>query len=666
MRKRKFLVFLTAIIMLISLFPAAAMAATWNDVDTWEELEQAFGDTDNTVVINLTGDIDFLDALLTLQGTTYTINGTEYTLTHVFLGGDGNVEINANVAGDYDAALSVYQNVTLTINGDIETANGQDAIYSVKNTNVTVNGNIDAGGTGVNAQEDAQVTVNGMITARGDGVYAADDANVTVNDSIAAYGDGVSGHDDSSVTVTGNINAEDTGIYASDNTTVTVTGNVTGEDGIHAYDNSSVTVTGDVSGKSGDAESVDMSDPTDYSDGGDGISAADSAQVEVNGNVTGGDAYGTYGYAGNAINALDSSAVTVTGNTTGGSVIADPDVPAVGNQISISGAGVSMSSTAKVTVNGDVTAGTTNGDSGLNASGAQIILVFEEQPGTASAGKSGSLTVGGSVSGGSADSDLKAINFDTDSHLYDPQTISADDSYAARFMKDAIVFMCQRFEIAEIADQAAPFIPGQLGYASVEDLLEDEQYITTMENISKGELLQFYTDLYDLYQTIPADAYILPQLTVWSVEGGDTHSETYSSQNFDDVVVQLLAQMTLYTVKVQQPAEGGTISTSVSEAQAGQTVVVTPTPAEGYSVSKVFLSGQEILPVNGVYSFTVPENGAMLVTAEFEKNADPAAPGGDAPKTGDDSGIMLWIVLAAVCTAAIGVLVFMKKRENAK
>ena len=56
----------------------------------------------------------------------------------------------------------------------------------------------------------------------------------------------------------------------------------------------------------------------------------------------------------------------------------------------------------------------------------------------------------------------------------------------------------------------------------------------------------------------------------------------------------------------------------------------------------------------------------MLVTAEFEKNADPAAPGGDAPKTGDDSGIMLWIVLAAVCTAAIGVLVFMKKRENAK
>ena len=187
MRKRKFLVFLTAIIMLISLFPAAAMAATWNDVDTWEELEQAFGDTDNTVVINLTGDIDFLDALLTLQGTTYTINGTEYTLTHVFLGGDGNVEINANVAGDYDAALSVYQNVTLTLNGDIETANGQDAIYSVKNTNVTVNGNIDAGGTGVNAQAYRDIArVAGFPVVASGGVATLDDLR-----ALAALGDDV-------------------------------------------------------------------------------------------------------------------------------------------------------------------------------------------------------------------------------------------------------------------------------------------------------------------------------------------------------------------------------------------------------------------------------------------------------------------------------------------
>ena len=56
MRKRKFwsVALATAV---ATMLPVSALAKTWDNVDSWDKLAEAFGDTDADVTIILTGDI---------------------------------------------------------------------------------------------------------------------------------------------------------------------------------------------------------------------------------------------------------------------------------------------------------------------------------------------------------------------------------------------------------------------------------------------------------------------------------------------------------------------------------------------------------------------------------------------------------------------------------
>lgn len=333
MKKRKFLTTFIAGTLALSL-SISATAATWDNVDDYEKLSNAFQDTEEEVYIILSGNItnESADTLTANIGQTYTIDGKEYTLTDVHFGGAGDVIINADINGtEYEDALSTYDSV-----------------------NVTVNGNVSGHEDGIDANDQSIVKVNGNVSSKDeDGIEAGDKANVTINGNV--YG----GH---------------------------------GADGVDASDDAVVTVKGDVYGGHGLAPDEEgnlfegtMSDPDGFSDGGSGVEASENAQVKVDGNVYGGDSYGTYSFAGAGIDAEDAAKVEVSGNVTGGNQIADPNVaPNIVDEgteyeymtSGYGGDGVDMMSTSHVTVGGDVTGGNASGQGAAAGCGAYIQLTL--------------------------------------------------------------------------------------------------------------------------------------------------------------------------------------------------------------------------------------------------------------------------------------------------
>lgn len=269
MKLKRILMLLMAIVVTFNT-SLTTMAATWDNVDSWEKLENAFmGDTDSEVIINLTGDIECIYDLQTNIGQKYIINGKEYTLTNVVLIGDGSVEINASLNGtEWTSAITTRENVEAVINGDVNSK-----------------------GYGVEARQNSSLTVNGNVTTS---ITPPDEDGNLENETM----DDPDGFSDSG-----------SAVLASEEGTITINGDVTAGDsygtysyagsGIEAYENSNVTVNGNVTGGNQIAKPDVKTEEGYEGKAGNGILMESTANVKVNGNVTGGTASGDGAYAGN-------------------------------------------------------------------------------------------------------------------------------------------------------------------------------------------------------------------------------------------------------------------------------------------------------------------------------------------------------------------------------
>ena len=72
----------------------------------------------------------------------------------------------------------------------------------------------------------------------------------------------------------------------------------------------------------------------------------------------------------------------------------------------------------------------------------------------------------------------------------------------------------------------------------------------------------------------------------------------------------------IYTITIAEGIGNGTVTASPDTAFEGDTVTLTVAPAEGAVTSFVKVNDDELTPVNGVYSFTMPAQN-VTVTAEF-------------------------------------------------
>ena len=244
-----------------------------------------------------------------------------------------------------------------TVSGDVKNTDPGDTAVEVENpgTEVSVSGNVESEGKGVNAQMGGKADIGGDVASEDHGVTAQGrDSGVTVGGSVTSGGNGViSGHE-ASVSVKGDVASTSdhySAVAANEKGTVNVGGNVDNTkadpNGDHvpnavlAQNESAVTVDGNV-------------DTTAH-----GVSATNNTTVEINGNVDA-DLHG--------VRASGSSTVNVTGNVDAG----------------LNGARAANNST--VNVSGNVAAG----EDGLKAKG-------DSSGGT---GAGSTISVGGSVDAG--------------------------------------------------------------------------------------------------------------------------------------------------------------------------------------------------------------------------------------------------------------------------
>ena len=704
MRKRRVFAALTAVT-LSMLFPLTSFAATWENVDTWDKLAEAFAnDTDADVVIMLDGDIECLGTLTANIGQTYTINGEEYVLTHVYLDGQGSVVVNTDLDGIWDDALTTCEEVQVTVNGTITgdmrgvyaadssdvTVNGDitvsenDGVFARDGSMVAVTGNVTSGSDGINSEGSSTVTVTGNVTAGDDGIEAEGSSTVTVTGNVSAEDDGIYANDNSTVTVTGNVSGEEDGIDASENSTVTVTGNVSGEDeGVEANDKAVVMVDGNVSGTDGEApdeegnlEIGDMNTPGSYSDGGDGVYAEGEAAVTVTGDVTGGNAYGSYGYAGDGAIVNDTASLTVGGSVTGGSVTANPEVPSE-EMYSRGGLGIVMDDTASVSVGGDVTGGNTNGQDGTAGTGAEIIVSLKRADGEKS--EAGVLLVAGTVTGGTAENgtDASAITATSEGIVQEEipdASLSVDIVISmTRFGYERIMGVAmdsglsdeeaQEYAESYLADLEQLFVETTgtdlMGIIDSYDALEE--LLGSMEEEDVDALLKGMLALYNAHISEFVSVETFPEITVWGLQGG---GDAALCENLaGEVIGEVFGAEINYLIRVAD-GDHGSLSVDKETAKAGETVTVIPKADAGYKVSKVLLNGTELTAVDGVYSFVVQEGGKVEVSAVFEAAEVKAAAA--VPPTGDSTPITAMAVVLLAAVGGIGVLVLCRKRINVK
>ncbi len=118
-----------------------------------------------------------------------------------------------------------------------------------------------------------------------------------------------------------------------------------------------------------------------------------------------------------------------------------------------------------------------------------------------------------------------------------------------------------------------------------------------------------------------------------SAEGYVANTGTFTVSDKDETVIIILeAEVTTYTVTVDENITGGSVTVEPAEGVEDTTVTVTVTPDSGKQLVegslKYTMDGSSyttITATEGVYSFTLPASG-VTVTAEFENIAAPSTP----------------------------------------
>lgn len=643
-------------------------------------------DVDDEVHVEVNGDID------ASEDGDIGVNAADDTV----------VKVNGDVAG-YFEGVDTDDNAQVTVTGNVSAVE-DNAIEADDEAKVIVDGNVSSEeGTAIYVFDEAQVTVGGDVTSNEyQGIYAEDDAQVTVGGDVTG---GSGDPDEVDMTDGGDYSDGETGVEAYGNAVVKVEGNVTGGDGygtygyggtgVEAYDNATVEVGGNVTG--GDV-TADPEVEGDVSYAGIGVYMDSTANVSVGGNVTGGTTNGKNGKGGNgayirmvfqeADNTdeeleLADGSLTVGGTIQGGKNADGSDAEGVYFYFGTHNG--DYEDLSELTVEDAVEAMEQEDysifDIGYQMAniiyyrttetmGLAVLQPIMEKLGYASmeAMMNDSSNIDAKIEAlGEAEQQalLAAIVEAYNTQVKAAQNLMTIESLMALEPEDAVEFLTNKYFYNNYEEDASdtfwlPFAKA-LGYASVEELYttnyneELEKFAALSETVRKTALEAMLKVVTDSMTAILEEVYV-PQITTWKVANGESHADTFGTDEVD-LVEQLLAEMTLYTIKIEEPANG-TLTTDVSEAQAGDKVTVKATPADGYRLSKILLNGEELKAVDGVYSFIVPENGGVELSAEFVKKAS--------PKTGDTATVWPYMALAALAAAAVAVLVLKKRNAQAE
>ena len=630
--------------------------------------------------------------------------------------GNAQVTVNGDVKGSYEG-IEAEDNAQVTVDGNVSTKN-DDAVEAKDNSRVTVTGDVTSErGEGIYARNNAEVTVGGSVRAGDEGIDARHDSKVTVaGDVVGGSGDpdevdmdDPSGYSDGSDAV-----------QAEDNARVSVGGNAVGGDGygnygyggngVQADDSAQVTVGGDAVGGNVTANPEVSGEQTKA---GHGVAMDSTANVTVGGNAVGGSTNGADGKGGNGayiclifkevqdggdidISSLRDANGEEEDTLADGSLTVDGVIRGGKNGDSTDAAALYYELPDEVLEQDPAPKLTLDDFAEDLAQGRPVFSIFEELTARIYA-----RTRSEAQRDAMAGPLLQALGIASAEELYalsqqeamekidalSPEAqqtllekIVAEynaqreiyankptvERYLAMRAKEAFMLLSLNYfkmTGATNDDFWAPLAKA-MGFASVQEMYQSN-YEKTMEDFEKlpeatrREVLQATIDLGGEAPENGslAEVYVT-QVTTWKLEPGKTHADSVAS-NADDLLTGILAQMTLYTVRVRESAQG-TITTSLQEAQAGQKVTVTATPAAGFALKRILLNGVALVPEDGVYSFLMPENGGVELSAEYESTARTD----EVPVTGEGAALYAYAALALLCAAGVLCLLSKKRAEQ--
>lgn len=122
---------------------------------------------------------------------------------------------------------------------------------------------------------------------------------------------------------------------------------------------------------------------------------------------------------------------------------------------------------------------------------------------------------------------------------------------------------------------------------------------------------------------LPTNGFTEPngkEFKAWLVNGVEYQPGASIQVNADTTVTALWKDKApeTFTVSVQNPQEGGTITASPTSATEGTPINLTVTPKEGYEIESVTMNGKALSAgADGTYSFTMPASN-VTVSATFK------------------------------------------------
>ena len=132
---------------------------------------------------------------------------------------------------------------------------------------------------------------------------------------------------------------------------------------------------------------------------------------------------------------------------------------------------------------------------------------------------------------------------------------------------------------------------------------------------------------------LPPNGFTAPngkEFDVWSVNGERKNPGDFIAVSADTKITALWKDKApeTYTITVNNPTEGGTVTANLNSATAGTEITLTVNTKEGYELQSLTVGDKDVIAsvANNKYKFTMPA-GDVTVSATFKKPETPDQPG---------------------------------------